>query len=363
MNIKYDKTECILSTLSFVCVCVCLCSSSFFFETFRYNYVNVHRQFLYLNVYGRRVILGSMLGSFWVMGGMGQIKMHDKVRKCRFLNLRSLLTEVPPSTPIIAMPFTKALLCLFAALASFASAEPGEKSALIAFGATCADGATPQSLALLQRSAAREVGMQGGSCGMTRAMTVYTGCGYTYVVESDRNNQCGSGGTSKLIFDSFSGGSSCGMTRAMTVYTGCGYTYVVQSDRDTQCGGGGTSMIIFDSWEAPTPLPTAATPLPTTEAPTQSPTAPTQSPTTEVTWVSRPLVAISGAQVGETQSGEKECREACNNNPGCKHITLCRDNGQCLMRDKEVTMSAESSNSKFLTARQCESQFPQAPTP
>jgi hypothetical protein len=54
------------------------------------------------------------------------------------------------------MAFTKALLCLLAAFASFASAEPAEKTARIAFGATCADCATPHSLVLLQHSAAKQ---------------------------------------------------------------------------------------------------------------------------------------------------------------------------------------------------------------
>jgi hypothetical protein len=71
--------------------------------------------------------------------------------------LRTFLDEEPPRTFIIAMAFTKALLCLFAALDSFASAEPAENKALIAFDATCADGAKPHSLVLLQRSAAKEV--------------------------------------------------------------------------------------------------------------------------------------------------------------------------------------------------------------
>ena len=86
------------------------------------------------------------------------------------------------------------------------------------------------------------------SCGLVRAQVVYTGCGYTYILEKERDKQCGSGGTSKIIFDGFNGGNSCGMERAQVVYTGCGYTYLTKKERDKQCGSGGTSKIIFDSW-------------------------------------------------------------------------------------------------------------------
>jgi hypothetical protein len=52
-----------------------------------------------------------------------------------------------------------------------------------------------------------------------------------------------------MIFDSSPfNGASCGLQRAQTAYTGCGYTYLVRADRDHQCGGGGTTMVIFDSW-------------------------------------------------------------------------------------------------------------------
>ena len=167
--------------------------------------------------------------------------------KYRFPNLHSLLTESQPARTIIAMAFTKALLCLFAALATFASAEPAENTALVDVGTTCADGATPHSLVLLQRSAAKEVGMQGDTCGLTRAMTGYTGCGDTFVHEYVRSRyRCGSGyGTSKLIFDSFNGGSSCGMTCGMYVYPGCGYTYVAYYDREDQCGSSTISVLLL----------------------------------------------------------------------------------------------------------------------
>ena len=89
------------------------------------------------------------------------------------------------------------------------------------------------------------------SCGLKRAQEVYTGCGYTYILKRERDVQCGSGGTSKLIVDTYNNGSSCGLERSQVVYTGCGYTYLSQEDRNRQCGTGGTSKIIFDSWETP----------------------------------------------------------------------------------------------------------------
>lgn len=83
----------------------------------------------------------------------------------------------------------------------------------------------------------------GGSCGIAREATVYTGCGYTYQSKANRDTQCGRGGTSKFIYDD-AAKSSCGIARSQTVYTGCGYTYQKKSDRDTQCGSGGTSKFI-----------------------------------------------------------------------------------------------------------------------
>jgi hypothetical protein len=93
---------------------------------------------------------------------------------------------------------------------------------------------------------------EGTTCGLSRAQTVFTGCGYTYILQRERDIQCGTGGTSEIIVDSYNGGSSCGVERAQTVYTGCGFTYMSKQDRDTQCGDGGTSKIIFDSWTDPT---------------------------------------------------------------------------------------------------------------
>ena len=134
------------------------------------------------------------------------------------------------------MAFTKALLCLFAALATFASAEPDENTALVDVGTTCADGATPHSLVLLQRSAAKEVGMQGDTCGWAREMGVNVCVRNIYTYDFEQRNPPCVGVTSKLIFDSFNGGSSCGMTCGMKVYEGCGYTFVVLKDGADQCG-------------------------------------------------------------------------------------------------------------------------------
>ena len=84
-------------------------------------------------------------------------------------------------------------------------------------------------------------------CNIKRAQTVYTGCGYTYESEGNRNKQCGSGGTSKFIpaegkFANM--GSPCDMKRSQTVYTGCGYIYQSKGNRNRQCGRGGISKWI-----------------------------------------------------------------------------------------------------------------------
>ena len=80
---------------------------------------------------------------------------------------------------------------------------------------------------------------------LVRSQTVYTGCGYTYVSESDRNTQCGSGGTSQWIGDSYT--KDC-IDSGQTVYTGCGYTYASESARNIEClpqyGTHGISKII-----------------------------------------------------------------------------------------------------------------------
>lgn len=85
-------------------------------------------------------------------------------------------------------------------------------------------------------------------CNIKRGQTVYTGCGYTYESEYNRNRECGSGGTSKFIpaegkFANM--GSPCDMKRSQTVYTGCGYTYQSEGNRNEECGdSGGTSKWI-----------------------------------------------------------------------------------------------------------------------
>lgn len=63
---------------------------------------------------------------------------------------------------------------------------------------------------------------------------------------------------SKIIFDSWNTeGTSCGISNGQTVYTGCGYTYLVEEDRNRQCCGdvntscGGTSTINIDGWVNP----------------------------------------------------------------------------------------------------------------
>jgi len=87
-----------------------------------------------------------------------------------------------------------------------------------------------------------------GTCGMFNGMTVYEGCGSTFVVEADLQNQCLS--TSKLNVGSFNKGSSCGMSRNMNVYTACGTTYLSKQDlRAAKCGQKPLqSKINFDSW-------------------------------------------------------------------------------------------------------------------
>jgi len=64
---------------------------------------------------------------------------------------------------------------------------------------------------------------------------------------------------SKIIFDSWNTeGTSCGISNGQTVYTGCGYTYLAEEDRNRQCCGdvnnscGGTSTINIDGWVNPT---------------------------------------------------------------------------------------------------------------
>ena len=77
---------------------------------------------------------------------------------------------------------------------------------------------------------------------LVRGQPVYTGCGYTYVSESERNTQCGPGGTSKWIGDEYT--KDC-IDRGQNVYTGCGYTYASESARNAECkSGGGISKII-----------------------------------------------------------------------------------------------------------------------
>ena len=63
---------------------------------------------------------------------------------------------------------------------------------------------------------------------------------------------------SKIIFDSWNTeGTSCGISNGQTVYTGCGFTYLVEEDRNLQCCGdvntscGGTSTINIDGWVNP----------------------------------------------------------------------------------------------------------------
>lgn len=77
---------------------------------------------------------------------------------------------------------------------------------------------------------------------LVRGQTLYTGSGFTYVSESDRNTQSGpGGGTSIWIGDGYT--KEC-IDRAQTVYTGCGYTYATESALNAECGPGGTSQII-----------------------------------------------------------------------------------------------------------------------
>ena len=61
---------------------------------------------------------------------------------------------------------------------------------------------------------------------------VYTGCGYIYLTEEDRNAKCGSGGTSKWVDDSDIVDT---LERGDTVYNGCGYTFASEGARDTEC--------------------------------------------------------------------------------------------------------------------------------
>jgi len=69
-----------------------------------------------------------------------------------------------------------------------------------------------------------------------RGSTVYTGCGYTYQYQSQRDQQCGGGGTSMIIND---GVKLCDVDRNTQVYSGCGYTYSSYADWNAQCGSGG----------------------------------------------------------------------------------------------------------------------------
>ena len=67
---------------------------------------------------------------------------------------------------------------------------------------------------------------QDNPTGIARSATVYTGCGYTYESKINRDQQCGSGGTSKFI-PAESPATPAPISRSATVYTGCGYTYQV----------------------------------------------------------------------------------------------------------------------------------------
>ena len=82
-----------------------------------------------------------------------------------------------------------------------------------------------------------------GSCGIKRGALVYSGCGFTYQSQKNRDTECGSGGTSKFIYDE-DRESSCDISRGQEVYTGCGFTYQRKQDRDKECGPGGTSKFI-----------------------------------------------------------------------------------------------------------------------
>ena len=86
--------------------------------------------------------------------------------------------------------------------------------------------------------------MTSPSCKMKRNDLLYTGCGFVYQTKTDRDTQCGSGGTLQFIPAS---NSSCVIKRGQTLYTGCGFIYQSKTDRDTQCGSGSTMKFIPSS--------------------------------------------------------------------------------------------------------------------
>jgi len=103
------------------------------------------------------------------------------------------------------------------------------------------------------------------SCQMKRNDIVYTGCGFAYQTKTDRDTQCGSGGSMKFI--PASNNSTCVINRGQTLYTGCGFIYVLKTDRDTQCGSGGTLKFIPSSIHT-NPPPSHS---PSTNTPSHSP--------------------------------------------------------------------------------------------